>query len=236
MSNNKNLIPLTEPGGFIAESYRMCRTNINYMNLDKQNQVLMITSSIAAEGKTTTICNLAITIAQAQKKVLLIEGDLRRSRIHEVLGIRLAPGLTNIIFDKIPLEKVVQNLKEVPSLDILTGGVLPLSPSELLNSQALKNILDSAREVYDVILIDTPPVLSVSDAAIISQYVDKVILVVAMNETKKVSIMNAKKALEKVGANLMGVILTKMNLSKHGDYYNDDYYNNESKKRFVKRK
>lgn len=218
-----SLISIDQPNSYIAESYRMLRTNINYINIDKENKVILITSSVISEGKTTTISNLAITMAKADKKVLLLEGDLRRPRTHDLFKINQIPGLTNIIYEKLVLSEVIQHIEEVSKLDIITSGVLPLTPAELLGSDAFKSIIENARKIYDVILIDAPPILSVTDAAIISQLVDGVILVVAANTTKKNDTINAKKALDKVGANLMGVILTKIKQNKR-DYYNDDYY------------
>ncbi|PKM51015.1 MAG: capsular biosynthesis protein [Firmicutes bacterium HGW-Firmicutes-7] len=226
---SKDLISLNEPNSFIAESYKMFRTNINYLNINGKNQVLMLTSSMSEEGKTTTICNLAVTMAKDNKKVLLIECDLRRPRVHELFKVNQIPGLTNIIYDNLILSEIIQRVDNVDGLDILTSGVIPLQASELLNSAAFKNIIQDARNLYDVILIDTPPLLSVTDAAIISLLVDGVILTVAANQTKKSVISKSYKVLNNINSNVLGVVLTKMDNKKHNKYYNDSYYNLNNK-------
>ncbi len=217
--NELPLVMLNDPHSNLSESYRICRTNINYMNIDKNYQVLMVTSSAQSEGKTTTSCNLAITIAQANKKVLLIDGDLRKSRVHKLFNVPAKPGLTGAIYDKLPLSKVVQHIPDVPGLDILAAGNSAPNPAELISSDSFKKYIEEARNLYDSIIIDTPPVLSASDTAIISQLVDRVLLIVAMKETNRTIVKEAAKALERVHANIMGVILTKTATNKDNYYY-----------------
>lgn len=219
---NKTLVMLSDPHSNLSESYRICRTNINYMNIDKNHQVLMLTSSVPSEGKTTMSCNLAITMAQANKKVLLIDGDLRKSRVYKLFNIPERPGLTEAIYDKLSLSDIVQHIDNVPGLDILVAGKRVPNLTELLGSDSFKKFIDEARNLYDAVIIDAPPVLSASDAAIISQSVDGVLLVVAMKETNRTTVKDAKKALEKVGANIMGLILIKMNSINSNYYYSED--------------
>lgn len=223
MISNKALVTLSDPHSFFSESYRICRANINYMNIDTEHKVLMLTSSIPSEGKTTTSCNLAITIAQADKKVLLIDGDLRKSRIHKVFNINQKPGLTDTVYDKLSLCDIVQKVEAVPGLDILVSGTTTPKPAELLGSDSFKKLIDVARSIYDVIIIDSPPILTASDPVIISQLVDGVLFIVAAKETQKEVVKDAKKALDKVGANIMGIIMTKMK-KKSGNYY---YYSDK---------
>lgn len=231
---SQSLITLNEPHSIASESYKMMRTNLNYMNIDKVNQVILFTSTTSEEGKTTTICNAAITYAQANHRVLLVEADLRKARIHELFAIPQTPGLTNILADKKDLKAAIQQVEEIPNLDILTAGPLPPNPSEILASHAFEQFILSAREQYDVILIDSPPILSLSDAAIITRVTDGVVLILATNETKKEGATLAKKALEKVNANLLGVVLTKAKLKKDTAYYY--YYTKDTQKKKTKKR
>lgn len=218
-SYNKGLVTLTDPNSYLAESFKMLRTNINYMNKDDNNKVIMLTSSVGSEGKTTTSCNLAITIAQDHKKVLLIDGDLRRPNLFKKFKITMMPGLTDIIYGKYTLGEAVQRAIDVPGLDILTAGRLTSMTTELLGSVSFKKIIDEAREKYDVIIIDAPPVLNVSDTIIISKLVDKVLFVVAMDETNRSLVKAAKKNLEMVSVKMMGMVLTNMSINPRSYYY-----------------
>ena len=213
---------INDPHSNLSESYRICRTNINYMNIDKHHQVLLLTTSVESEGKTTTSCNLAVAMAQANKKVLLIDADLRKSRVDKLFNISKKPGLTDAVYEKLSLSDVVQHIDNIPGLDILVSGTTTPNPAELIGSDSFKQIMNEARSLYDTIIIDTPPVLSASDTAIISQLVDGVLLIVAMKETNRLVVKEAKKALEKVHANIMGVILTKMHFNKKYYYYSEN--------------
>ena len=218
-SFSKGLVSLNEPNSMLAESFKMLRTNISYINKEDQNKVIMLTSSVAAEGKTTTSCNLAITIAQDHKKVLLIDGDLRKPNLFKTFKIMMMPGLTDIIYGKYTLSEAVQRAVDVPGLDILTAGRLTSMTTELLGSVSFRKILDEARERYDVIILDAPPVLNVSDTIIISKLVDKVLFVVAMDETNRAFVKEAKKSLDKVSVKMMGMVLTNMAINPRNYYY-----------------
>lgn len=231
MKNKCNLIALSDPKSFVAESYKMIRTNINYSSADKKSKVLMMTSSIPEEGKTTTICNLAVIMAQENKKVLLIDCDLRKPKMHELFGIKQSPGLTNFIYDNLAFDKTIQRIKDIDGLDIMTSGVLPLSASEFLSSEIYKKTLYEFKDVYDIILIDTPPVLSVTDAMIVAQLVDGVLVVVAANQTKKTEISKTQKLLNTVNANILGVIITKVERKKNNLYYNHNYFSDNKRKK-----
>ncbi len=215
-----SLIALNEPHSMVAESYKMFRTNLSYSNIDKENKVIMFTSSSSEEGKTTSICNTAVSFAQGGKKVLLIEGDLRKSRVHSLFNIPLVPGLTNVLTSKTPLKDVVTAVESLPNLHVLPGGNLPPDPAETLASHALEKLVAQARIDYDVVLIDAPPVLVVTDASIMCKIADGVILIVASEESKKSDARQARKALDKVGARILGVLLTKAEVKSKGhDYY-----------------
>jgi len=215
-----SLITLSDPNSFATESYKLLRTNLNFKNLKNQNQVLLLTSAEKQEGKTTTICNLAITLAQSDKRVLLIDGDLRMPRVNTIFEInKRQPGLSNILVDDLPIEVVVNKIQNLEKLEVLTAGNKQVSPTELLNSDSFENMIMECRKEYDFILIDTPPVLSFADASIISKVVNGVLLVVEAQETKKALVVEAKKTLDKVGATIIGVVLTKVKYKKSDNYY-----------------
>lgn len=215
-----SLITLSDPTSFITESYKLLRTNLNFKNLNNRYQVMLVTSAGKEEGKSTTISNLAVTFAQADKRVLLIDGDLRLPQISTIFNInKRKNGLSNMLVDELPLESLINKVEKLDKLEILTAGNKHVSPTELLNSEAFETFIKQCREEYDVILIDTPPVLSFADASIISNVVDGVLLVVATHATKKATIVEAKKNLDKVGAAVIGVILTKVKFKKNANYY-----------------
>lgn len=224
MIRSKSLIALNEPLSMATECYKIFRTNLHYMNVDTANQVLLFTSSFTEEGKTTSVVNTAITYAQADQRVLVIEGDLRKARIHKLFDIHQSPGLTNCLVDQLPLDKAVVAVEEVPNLFVLASGPIPPNPAELLGSKRLKELIAESREQYDIIIIDAPPVLSVADGLVLSKLVDGVVLVVAAHITKTDELKKAKKALDNVGARLIGALMTKSEI-KNKKYY--AYYGGE---------
>lgn len=236
---NDNLITYKDPKNPVSESYRMLRTNLHYLNIDKENKAIVVTSSNPGEGKTTTMANLAITMSQVGQRVLLVECDLRKPRIHKSFGMENTRGLVNVIVEKVPVKDVIQTVEDMPNLDIITSGPIPPDPTELLESRMMHDLIAKFREEYDVVLFDAPPVCSVTDAAVLSSQVDGVILVVASGETNIESAKLAKKLLEKIHANILGVVLSKADTSKSGAYYYHYYeYGEESnaKKRRRKKK
>jgi succinoglycan biosynthesis transport protein ExoP len=233
-SRIKGLVTLDDPNSYLSESFKMCRTNINYMIKDDQQKVLMLTSSVASEGKTTTCSNLAVTIAQEHKKVLLIDGDLRKPNLYKMFKVTMMPGLTDILYGKYTLQEAVQQIPEVPGLDLLVAGRVTSMTTELLGSVSFHKLIEEARESYDVIIIDAPPVLNVSDTIIISKQVDKVLFVVAMEGTNKSLVKEAKRALEKVSVKMMGMILTNMSINPRSYYYSSSKPSGKSGRRKIK--
>ncbi len=221
------LTTLSDPLSSISESYKMFRTNLDFMNIDKENRVILFTSAVSEEGKSTSIANTAISFSMTGRKVLLVEGDLRKSRVHSLFNILQIPGLTNALAHKKALSEVVQPVVNLDNLHILTSGPLPPDPAELLATHAFEKLIEEARCTYEMIFIDAPPVLSVADATVLSRVVDGVVLVIAANQTKKEEAKQAKKALEKVGANIIGALMTKAETKKRGAYY----YSDEKKQR-----
>lgn len=210
-----------KPKSIPAESYRVLRTNIQYSSIDKKVKKILIASAEPGEGKSTIAGNLALTFSQDEKKVLLIDCDLRKPSIHKKFRISNNIGLSDVILDKSKLSKAL--IKRNDYLDILPAGKVPPNPSELLGSKALEDLLDELGKVYDVIILDTPPVHAVTDAQILSTKVDGVILVVRAERTKKESVISAKASLDKVNANILGTVLNGGESSKGKYYY---YYGN----------
>lgn len=221
-----DIISLSKPKSPIAEAYRTLRTNIQFSDLDKTLKTIIITSSAPGEGKTTSICNLAVTMAQANNKVLLIDCDLRKSQLHKRFELSNQKGLTNILAQKIPHQEIIQKTK-AGALDVLTAGPKPPNPSELLGSKAMKDFLSLVSKDYDRILIDAPPIGVVTDAGILSTITDGVILVVAAKQAPIEAVQRSKELLDRVNANILGVVLNKIPNDSRGyysQYYYQDYY------------
>ena len=205
-----------QPKSVEAESYRILRTNIMYSSFDKKIKRILVTSSEPGEGKSTTSGNLALAFAQDEKKVILIDCDLRKPSLHKKFRISNNRGLSDVIIDRDKLNKCIQ--KRTEYLDILTAGKIPPNPSEMLGSQAMSSLLDELSNIYDVIILDSPPVLAVTDAQILSTKSDGVVLVVRAEKTKKDTVLAAKGVLDKVNANILGTVLNG------GDKNKDNYY------------
>ena len=207
----------------IGEAYRTIRTNIQFSMPKGQLRTMLITSSTPEEGKSTTTSNLAITMAESGNRVLLIDADLRKSVIHKMFELPNLKGLTNVLAEDLDYREILRSTK-VKGLDILTGGPKPPNPSELLGSDKMRTFLESLKKDYDIIILDTPPVLPVTDAAILASLVDGVVLVSSYGQTTFEGLARAKVQLENVDAKILGVILNKVPASKRGGHYYYYYY------------
>jgi capsular exopolysaccharide synthesis family protein len=216
----------------IPETYKTLRSNIQFSSLDKKIHTIVVTSPGPGEGKTTIASNLAITMAQAGNKTILIDCDLRKPSIHKAFNLSNLEGLSNLLIEEAILKDVIRST-EIENLHIITLGAKPPNPSELLSSSKMKDFILSLKEDYEYIIIDTPPVAMVTDAQILSQYADGCLLVVAGGETHKDAVIMAKELLTKVNAKILGVVLNKIDNSRKGYYYG--YYNlyleNDDKKK-----
>lgn len=219
---NNSLIVYEKPKSPVSEAYRVLRTNIQFANVDMPLKALAITSSGPGEGKTTTISNLAITFAQTGSKVLLVDGDLRKPSIHKVYELSNSTGLVNVLAKQVSLSSCIQETF-IENLFILTSGPTPPNPSELLQSDSMQKFVADVGELFDVVLIDTPPVCNVTDAAILSSLMDGIILVAASGKVKIENIKRAKDILDKVNANIVGVVLNKLDKNSNRGYYNSYY-------------
>ncbi|MDT0167101.1 polysaccharide biosynthesis tyrosine autokinase [Actinotalea sp. AC32] len=200
------LVDDASPGSPRAEAYRQLRTNLTFSAVTNRMQVVVVTSAVAGDGKTTTACNLAITLAESGRTVLLVEADMRRPMAAEHLGIEGGAGLTNILAGQVRAEEVIQTWG-TDGLHVLTAGTLPPNPSELLGSDAMHKLVVELRDEFEVIVLDTPPVLPVTDASVVATHADSVVLVVRHARTEREQAHAAVEALSAVGAPLAGAIL-----------------------------
>jgi len=206
----------------VAEAYRTLRTNMEFSNLDKSLRALVVTSAGAEEGKSTTLANLAVTIAQGGKKVILVDADLRRPTQHQIFGLKNDVGLSDMVRDDTSLAEPPLQDTAVPNLKVLTSGHLPPNPAEILGSKRMSEILAVLLERADMVLCDAPPVLAVTDAAVLANKVDGVLLVVSAGKTKRESAKKAQAQLGKINARILGAVLNNVKADSGAQYYYSD--------------
>lgn len=215
---NRSLISMTTPKSPIAEQFRTIRTNIQFSNVDEELQSMIVTSSGPAEGKSTTTANLSVVIAQQGKRVLLIDADLRKPTVHYTFRTENHIGLSNVLTRQSSLEEAVTATAQ-DKLWVLPSGPIPPNPSELLGSKGMKTLLEQAKDEYDVIIIDTPPVLAVTDAQVLANLADGVVLVVSSGKTEMDAAKKAKELLESAKAKILGVVLNNKKVQDSQYYY-----------------
>lgn len=201
-----SLIALRDPRSPAAEAYRALRTNIQFSSLDKPLRTILATSTAADEGKSTTIANLAVTVAQSEQRVVLVDCDLRRPTVHTLFGLPNNEGLTSVMLregSQLPLQPT-----DVPALMVLTSGPLPPRPADILGSRRMTEVIEQLLREADLVLFDTPPINAVTDAAVLATKVDGVLLVFRSGNTRRDRAREARQLLEKVNANIVGVVLT----------------------------
>ncbi|MHA7966138.1 CpsD/CapB family tyrosine-protein kinase [Paenibacillus sp. CAU 1782] len=216
--NKRQLITLSNPRSPISESYRSLRTNIDYSAIDEKIQVIMVSSAGPGEGKTTTITNLAITYAQSERKVVLIDADLRKPTAHHNFSISNRWGLSSVLSQQCTLEESIQ-MSNVPGLDVITSGTIPPNPAEMLGSNRMTAIIQQLREMYDIVLIDTPPLLAVTDAQIVATKSDGAIMVVDQGRVKRDIAKKAIQNLQTVNARILGVVLNNVKRKANEESY-----------------
>ena len=205
----------------VAEQFRTLRTNIRFSSLGDEIKSIVITSSLPGEGKSTIISNLAVAMASSGKRVVIVDCDLRKPTIHKKFSQSNLCGLTNILVqDKKVLEMI--NNTDFPNLYVIPSGPIPPNPSELLGSKNMKSTLTELINLFDIVLMDTPPVMYITDAQILSAISQGTIIVSSYGKTEKASLLNAKENIEKVGGKILGVVINKVPEKYNG--YND-YYN-----------
>jgi succinoglycan biosynthesis transport protein ExoP len=203
-----------------SEAFRTLRTAVQFINPDAPLTTILVSSSVSGEGKTTTAINLAAALAQSGERVVLVDADLRRARLAEVLGLEAASGLTGVITRRLPLDEAFQQWHGV---DVLTSGVLPPNPSEMLGSEAMANVVDRLRDLADVVVFDAPPILPVTDSVVLSTLCDGVVLIGRYGQTQKAQAAEARRRLDTVGATVVGCVLNAVPTSSAHGYY-EEYY------------
>ncbi|MFP7156257.1 CpsD/CapB family tyrosine-protein kinase [Priestia aryabhattai] len=213
----RRLLAHNSPKDPVAEQYRTIRTNIQFSNVDQDIKTIIVTSSGAEEGKSTTTSNLATVYAQQGLKVLLIDADLRKPTGHYTFRLENHIGLTNVLTRQSTLAQAVQ-ASEIPHLSVLTSGPIPPNPSELLASVQMAELLKEMKKQFDMIIFDTPPILAVADAQILANQVDGTILVVSSGKTEKDAALKSKELLSNAKGKLLGVVLNNRKVEE-GNYY-----------------
>jgi len=212
------------PKSVPAEAYRTLKTNIQLANLDRPPRSIAITSAGPLEGKSTTAVNLAVALAQKESKVLLVDADLRKSVIHKILHLDNSTGLADLVTNHAQPEAAIKQFHSVDNLWVLTSGSLPSDPSELLGSSGMRSLVEEVTKDYNYVVFDTPPLMSVSDAAILASQVDGVLLVISPGKVRGEIARRTKELLERVGTPVLGCVLNGVQLH-HGDsYYYYHYY------------
>ena len=243
MNIKKELIAQRDPKSPVSEVFRTLRTNIQFMNTNKKLKSLLITSTFPNEGKSWIASNLAVTFAQAGKRVILIDADMRKGRQYTIFGVLPRPGLSNYLSgvdienpDNTDLSQYIQRT-EIDNLLVMPAGNVPPNPSELLVSTQMIRLIEDLKEVCDLVIIDGTPCELVADSIILSRIVDSTVLITAHKETKRENLKRVIKNIQNVGGQLAGVVVNKMPTSsrKYNDkYYYYGYYGQSSSRNSVK--
>lgn len=217
------LVIYSRPKSNISEDIRTIRTNLQFTSSDNEAKVLLVTSSVPGEGKSFISSNLAAAFALTGESTLLIDSDLRLGRIHKIFGVTNKKGLSNLLVEKDigSFEEYIKKT-EIDNLYVMPRGTVPPNPSELLNSNNAKRIIDFLRQSFNHIIFDGVPINGLPDSLIVAGMVDRVIIVASANYTKIEELNDTKKALEKIDANIAGVVINRTNQAKRGKYSN--YY------------
>jgi non-specific protein-tyrosine kinase len=233
-------VTLAEPRSQVAEAFRSLRTNIQFASVDQPLRTLLITSPTPSEGKSTVAVNLGVVIAQGGKRVALIDADLRRPNVHKLLDLSNVQGLSDLfVQEHVSLDGTLQKTKTA-DLFVMTSGALPPNPAELLGSEKMYEIIRQVKEQTDLLVIDSPPVIAVTDSAVLAPRVDGVLLVFKPGVTHLAAARQAVEQLQRLGANLLGAVLNEVDLKGSRYYYyhyksyqtsSDEYYAKKGSKK-----
>lgn len=217
----KRLVLNSQLNSIVAEQFRTIRANIKFAMRDREFKTLLITSPSVGEGKSTIASNLALIFAQAGKKVLLVDADLRKPTVHYTFNKHISKGLSCFLRNEESLPSIIKNSgKEY--LDLITCGTIPSNPNEILDSAEMDNFIKETRKLYDLIIYDAPPILSVSDAQILANKCDGTLIVISAGKTEKKTLSKVKEALDNSQAKVIGMILNNYKIEK--DHYYYQYY------------
>jgi capsular exopolysaccharide synthesis family protein len=219
------LVTVSSPTAPAAEAFRLLRTSVKFLGVERQVRVVQITSPSPGEGKTMVAVNLAVAFAQSGDRVVLVSADLRRPRMEEVLNVPLTPGLTAVLIGDVTLPQAMQAADGVPNLSVLPAGHPPPNPSELLSGERARRLIDVLGQTYDVVIVDCPPVLPVTDSLVMARMVDATLLVTSANKTSKRSLTRAVELLRQVDAPLSGAVL---NSASADDTFSTEPYRYET--------
>ena len=209
-----NLITLSDPRSPAAEAYRTLRTNIYFSSLERSIHTLLVTTIAPLEGKSLTLANLAVSMAQGDKRTILVDADLRRPALHTLFGLTNDKGLTSLFMDgKGPIEPALQ-ATSVPNLKVLTSGPLPPNPAEVLGAARMLDVIEALKSQADIVLFDAPPVIAVADTSVLGTRVDGVLLVVEAGQTRREHAKRAKEQLEKLNIRVIGAALSGATIDK----------------------
>jgi len=213
------LITIADPRSLASEAFRTLRTNLQFTSVDRPLRTILVTSASPEEGKSTTLANLAVTMAQAEKRVIMVDCDLRRPVLHKLFGLSREIGLVTMMVEDEALANPPLQETGVKGLWLLASGPLPPRPPDLLGSQRMARVIESLLARADLLLFDAPPVLAVTDASILASRVDGVLLVARAGHTKRDDLRNAKAQLDKVSAPIIGAVLNNAEFNRRMGYY-----------------
>ena len=211
-TQNHNLVTLTDPRSPAAEAFRSLRTNLTFSSLERPLTTLLVTSTGADEGKSTTLANLAVTMAQGGRKTIIVDCDLRRPHQHEIFGVPLEPGLSNMMLNNQERPPLVAT--SIEGLFLLTAGTSPSNPADLLGSRQMESIIANLKSRADIVLFDAPPVMAVTDAALLASKLDGALLVVSAGQTRRDHTLQAKALLERIHVHIVGTVLTNASVDR----------------------
>lgn len=231
---NEPAISFENDNSAIAEAFRKLRTNLQFLAVDNPPRVIVITSSMPAEGKSTTAINIALALAEADHNVVLVDGDMRRPMLHKYLDVLGPVGFSTVLSGGASLSEALQKTK-YPGLTVLTSGAIPPNPSELLGSLAAKKLLSEMRAQFDYVIVDTTPLLAVTDAALLSASADGVLIIARFGQTKRDQLTHAVGSLEDVGESVLGAVFAMTPKRGNASYgYGYEYYGEDSARRVSK--
>ncbi len=233
-------VAITDSRSIASEAYRTLRTNIQFMTLDSLTKSLLIVGAHPYSGKTTTACNLAMAMAQSGSSVLLVDTDLRRPRMHRIFRCKNFFGLTSMLIESNLNLAAARHRTEIPNLDLIPSGPVPPNPAELLASRKMLNTLKEFQHRYDYVILDSPPMLSITDASILAQLADATIMVIAYGETTREEAQKIQQQLQLAKANLVGAVINgvppHLDPYSYYGYYREDLPEKKEPKKKKKQK